>query len=117
MAFGPWNPAADEGERFRRADRTALLVVNLFAVKTQAGGTKLHLTMITVSAPFRLPRTPTAISLDLEGALDHLEEGPLLSQNESLALRELEVLARLRMRSQPRAIRLVRAQAVERNHS
>src|SRR5262252_4741174 len=45
-SIGPWNPAADVRERFRTADGTTLLVVNLLAVETQARKAKLYPLMI-----------------------------------------------------------------------
>jgi hypothetical protein len=45
-AIRPWNPAADVRKRFRAANGTTLLIVNLLAVEAQARKAKLHALMI-----------------------------------------------------------------------
>jgi hypothetical protein len=46
-SFRRRNPAADVGERFRAANGTGLRIVDLVAVKAEAGDVELHPTMIT----------------------------------------------------------------------
>src|SRR6185295_8947733 len=46
------DPPADVGERFRKADRARGTVVDLLAIKAEAGGVKLH--PLSVSGPPRL---------------------------------------------------------------
>jgi hypothetical protein len=45
-ALRPWNPSADVRERFRAADRTALLIVNLLTVEAETRNAKVHELMI-----------------------------------------------------------------------
>jgi hypothetical protein len=51
--------------------------------------------------------------LNSKGAVDDLDEGPLLSQDESLFGGHREVLTRRRMRSEPRPVGLIRGKALE----
>ena len=41
-ALRPWNPSTDVRERFRAADRTALLIVNLLTVEAETRNAKVH---------------------------------------------------------------------------
>ena len=52
-----------------------------------------------------------------ERSFDDLDESSLLTKDEPFCLGHREILARLSMRFQPRAIRFIRREAVERNQA